>query len=161
MSFAINGNIALSMEIGSAYALQVCLIQIPAMVAWSAYSNYTRGTAGAPLIHRSFTLIFPRWDVIAIIFSVFLLTYTYIEARSNYYRGSICILSYLVLVAGFYFAPPTGDVEAPGDGAPEDFVGAAVAGGAMLTSMAWQTARQAGIGWGQWMGAVWGALYTR
>ncbi|ORY68063.1 hypothetical protein BCR35DRAFT_253064, partial [Leucosporidium creatinivorum] len=31
ISFAINGNIALSMEIGSAYALQVCLIQAPAM----------------------------------------------------------------------------------------------------------------------------------
>ncbi|KAG8805645.1 hypothetical protein FRC19_007732, partial [Serendipita sp. 401] len=36
MSFAINGNISLSMEIGSAYALQVCLLQIPAMVAFSA-----------------------------------------------------------------------------------------------------------------------------
>lgn len=35
MSFAMQGNIALSMEIGSAYALQVCLLQIPAMVAFS------------------------------------------------------------------------------------------------------------------------------
>lgn len=123
MSFAINGNIALSMEIGSAYALQVCLIQIPAMVAFSAYYNAKDvgdgGNLPGHLIHKSFTLIFPRWDVIAIIFSVFLLTYTYIEARSNYYRGSICILSYLVLVAGFFFAPATGDIEAPGDGAPE------------------------------------------
>lgn len=54
ISFAMNGNIALrlvfkilsvpyltyfasSMEIGSAYALQVCLLQIPAMVAFSAW----------------------------------------------------------------------------------------------------------------------------
>lgn len=37
MSFAMHGNIALSMEIGSAYALQVCLLQIPAMVAFSAW----------------------------------------------------------------------------------------------------------------------------
>ena len=37
-------------------------------------------------------LIFPRWDVIVIILSVFLLTYTYIEAKSNYHRGSILIL---------------------------------------------------------------------
>ncbi|GAC98106.1 membrane transporter [Pseudozyma hubeiensis SY62] len=114
MSFAINGNIALSMEIGSAYALQVCLIQIPAMVVFSAY--YNSGISDdLNLIHRSFTLIFPRWDVIAIIFAVFLLTYTYIESRSNYYRGTICILSYTVLVAGFFFAPSTGDVEDPGD----------------------------------------------
>jgi len=56
--------------------------------------------------------------------SIFLLTYTYIEAKSNYHRGSILILryattslscclltyvtcSYVVLIAGFYFAPPT------------------------------------------------------
>lgn len=37
-------------------------------------------------------LIFPRWDVIAIVLSIFLLTYTYIEAKSNYHRGSILIL---------------------------------------------------------------------
>jgi Ca2+:H+ antiporter len=39
------------------------------------------------------SLIFPRWDVIAIILGIFLLTYTYIEARSNYHRGSILVLS--------------------------------------------------------------------
>jgi len=38
------------------------------------------------------SLVFPRWDVIAIILSVFLMTYTYIEAKSNYHRGSILIL---------------------------------------------------------------------
>ncbi|KAJ8606852.1 hypothetical protein MRB53_040662 [Persea americana] len=111
MSFAINGNIALSMEIGSAYALQVCLIQIPAMVAFSAFYNVHRVAS----VHDSFTLIFPRWDVIAIIFAIFLLTYTYIEARSNYFRGALCILSYVVLVSGFVFAPNSGDTENPGD----------------------------------------------
>jgi Ca2+/H+ antiporter len=34
-----------SMEIGSAYALQVCLLQIPAMVAFSAF--YDPGRMGA------------------------------------------------------------------------------------------------------------------
>jgi len=101
ISFALHGNIALSMEIGSAYALQVCLLQIPAMVAFSAW--YDPGELGS--ISSTFTLIFPRWDVIAIILSIFLLTYTYIEAKSNYHRGSTLVLSYLVLTAGFYFAP--------------------------------------------------------
>ena len=36
-------------------------------------------------------LIFPRWDVIVIILSIFLLTYTYIEAKANYHRGSILV----------------------------------------------------------------------
>jgi hypothetical protein len=68
--------------------------------------------------HRNafYSLIFPRWDVISIILSIFLLTYTYIEARSNYHRGSILVLSYLVLAAGFYFAPSTSP-EDPGLGA--------------------------------------------
>jgi Ca2+:H+ antiporter len=101
ISFALNGNIALSMEIGSAYALQVCLLQIPAMVAFSAW--YDPGAMGG--FSDTFTLIFPRWDVVVIILSMFLMTYTYIEAKSNYHRGSILILSYLVLTAGFYFAP--------------------------------------------------------
>ncbi|KIY45561.1 hypothetical protein FISHEDRAFT_6507, partial [Fistulina hepatica ATCC 64428] len=102
MSFALNGNIALSMEIGSAYALQVCLLQIPVMVAFSAW--YAPDKMGE--VARTFTLIFPRWDVIALGLSMFLMTYTYIEARSNYHRGSILIMSYLVFTAGFYFAPP-------------------------------------------------------
>ncbi|KAI0300261.1 hypothetical protein BC826DRAFT_992345 [Russula brevipes] len=101
MSFAMNGNIALSMEIGSAYALQVCLLQIPAMVAFSAW--YDPAQMGK--VADTFTLIFPRWDVIVIILSIFLLTYTYIEAKANYHRGSILVLSYLVLTAGFFFAP--------------------------------------------------------
>ncbi|KAI0061659.1 hypothetical protein BV25DRAFT_1857046 [Artomyces pyxidatus] len=101
MSFAMNGNIALSMEIGSAYALQVCLLQIPAMVAFSAW--YDPAKLGT--VADTFTLIFPRWDVIVIILSIFLLTYTYIEAKANYHRGSILVLSYLVLTAGFFFAP--------------------------------------------------------
>ncbi|KAH9820189.1 Ca2+:H+ antiporter [Melampsora americana] len=106
ISFAINGNIALSMEIGSAYALQVCLIQIPAMIAISAIYNSGKYISA----HHTFTLVFPRWDVISIVFSVFLLTYTYIEARANYHRGTILVLSYLVLVGGFYSAPVGGSV---------------------------------------------------
>ncbi|KAG0062875.1 hypothetical protein BGZ90_002903 [Linnemannia elongata] len=107
ISFAMYGNIALSMEIGSAYALQVCLIQIPAMVAVSAWLNYGK----VQMWKFTFNLIFPRWDVFSMLFSVFLLTYTYIEGKSNYFKGSILILSYFVLMAGFYYAP-----DSPGNG---------------------------------------------
>ncbi|KAI8372140.1 Sodium/calcium exchanger protein-domain-containing protein [Blakeslea trispora] len=102
ISFAMYGNIVLSMEIGSAYALQVCLLQIPAMVAFSVWYNYGK----EELAQFTFSLVFPRWDVISVIFSVFLLTYTYQEGKANYFKGSILILSYIVLVAGFYFIPP-------------------------------------------------------
>ncbi|KAF9904557.1 hypothetical protein BX616_001266 [Lobosporangium transversale] len=103
ISFAMYGNIALSMEIGSAYALQVCLIQIPAMVAVSAWLSHGKSLAW----NYVFNLIFERWDVFSMLFSVFLLTYTYIEGKSNYFKGSILILSYCVLMAGFFYAPPS------------------------------------------------------
>lgn len=48
----MNGNIALSMEIGSAYALQVCLLQIPALVLFSA--AYGRFIDPENLITHSF-----------------------------------------------------------------------------------------------------------
>lgn len=71
ISFALNGNIALScvrrvsfeslklmctpgrMEIGSAYALQVCLIQIPAMLAFTAWYGIGKET----MAHRAFTCV--------------------------------------------------------------------------------------------------------
>ncbi|KAB5582219.1 Sodium/calcium exchanger protein-domain-containing protein [Coniochaeta sp. 2T2.1] len=99
ISFAMNGNIALSMEIGSAYALQVCLLQIPALVLFSAL--YTQG--GNDLAH-TFTLLFPQWDMVTVILCVFLLSYMYGEGKSNYFKGSILLLSYLVVVTGFYFS---------------------------------------------------------
>lgn len=48
----MNGNIALSMEIGSAYALQVCLLQVPAVVLFSAL--YGRGLDATELVSHSF-----------------------------------------------------------------------------------------------------------
>ncbi|KAL2000911.1 hypothetical protein VTN02DRAFT_2465 [Thermoascus thermophilus] len=102
ISFAMNGNIALSMEIGSAYALQVCLLQIPALVLFSAI--HTRFIDTSDLVKHSFTLIFPQWDMVTIILCVFLLSYMYGEGKSNYFKGSILVLTYLVVVIGFYLS---------------------------------------------------------
>ncbi|KAL5113546.1 hypothetical protein ACEQ8H_008585 [Pleosporales sp. CAS-2024a] len=102
ISFAMNGNIALSMEIGSAYALQVCLLQIPALVLYSAV--HATKIPASELANQSFTLIFPQWDMVTVILCVFLLSYMYGEGKSNYFKGSILILSYLVVIAGFYLS---------------------------------------------------------
>ncbi|KAK8161653.1 calcium permease family membrane transporter-like protein [Phyllosticta citrichinensis] len=102
ISFAMNGNIALSMEIGSAYALQVCLLQIPALVLFSAiHGQYVDSSRMAD---HTFSLIFPQWDMVTVILCVFLLSYMYGEGKSNYFKGSILILSYLVVVLGFYLS---------------------------------------------------------
>ncbi|KIW85265.1 calcium/proton exchanger [Fonsecaea pedrosoi CBS 271.37] len=102
ISFAMNGNIALSMEIGSAYALQVCMLQLPALVLFSAL----RWPFIDPqyLINHTFNLIFPQWDMVTIILCVVLLSYMSGEGKSNYFKGSILVLTYLVVVLGFYFS---------------------------------------------------------
>lgn len=112
----MNGNIALSMEIGSAYALQVCLLQIPALVLFSAFYTGEPLSPGGNLAH-TFTLIFPQWDMVTVILCVFLLSYMYGEGKSNYFKGSILLLSYLVVVIGYYFS---------GYGANLDNVGAGI-----------------------------------
>lgn len=112
ISFAMNGNIALSMEIGSAYALQVCLLQIPALVLFSAvHGQYIDPS---DLLDHTFTLIFPQWDMVTVILCVFLLSYVYGEGKSNYFKGSILCLTYFVIVVGFYLAGMQGGVEGEG-----------------------------------------------
>lgn len=95
ISFAIGGNVALSMEIGSAYALQVVLIQIPVLALYSVFTGYTN-----PL--KIFPLVFPRWDIIATLISIYLFTYIYAEGKSNYFKGVILMLIYGVVLIGFY-----------------------------------------------------------
>ena len=108
----MNGNIALSMEIGSAYALQVCLLQIPALVLFSAI--IAPGLDPADLLSHNFNLIFPQWDMVTIILCVFLLSYVYGEGKSNYFKGSILLLTYLVIVVGFYLSGYSSDIDMMG-----------------------------------------------
>lgn len=132
IAFALQGNIVLALEIGSAYTIQVALLQIPgllffytALVGYSALFMGTSSTAtdstypGSQLYgliysffskHQEkaatpFTLVFPRLDLYSVIMSVFLLSYIYIEGKSNYFKGSMLILAYVVLLSAFWFAP--------------------------------------------------------
>ncbi|SCW03803.1 LAFE_0G18558g1_1 [Lachancea fermentati] len=103
ISFAIHGNVALSMEIGSAYALQVCLLQIPALVVFSLLYTMNFIPSDINIRTQMFSLVFPRWDLMACMLSVFLFTYLYAEGKSNYFKGSILILLYFVVTLGFFF----------------------------------------------------------
>ncbi|KAJ4027496.1 hypothetical protein NW758_014100 [Fusarium oxysporum] len=98
--FAANGSIALSVEIGSAYTLQVCLLQIPALVFFSAVFR----SPGSLQREEIFPLVFPQWDMFVVIFSVFLHGYMQNEGRSNYFKGSIPLLSYIVVMIGFFLS---------------------------------------------------------
>ncbi|WZH49951.1 Sodium/calcium exchanger protein-domain-containing protein [Fusarium acuminatum] len=98
--FAANGNIALSVEIGSAYALQVCLLQIPSLVFFSAVFQ----SPGHQQLDHVFAMVLPQWDMFVVIFSVFLHGYMQNEGRSNYFKGSILLLSYVAVMIGFFLS---------------------------------------------------------
>ncbi|KAJ3177074.1 hypothetical protein HK101_010318 [Irineochytrium annulatum] len=55
---------------------------------------------------ETFILVFPRWDLVAVFFSVFTLTYLYIEGKSNYFKGAMLLLAYSLLMVAFFYAPP-------------------------------------------------------
>ncbi|GMM37642.1 Vnx1 protein [Saccharomycopsis crataegensis] len=107
ISFAMHGNVALSMEIGSAYVLQVLQLQIPSLVIYSMYRLACVPASALldwDLEVNMLTLIFSRWDCIASVISVYIFTYIYAEGKSNYFKGSLLILMYLVVMLGFYYS---------------------------------------------------------
>ncbi|KAJ3022153.1 hypothetical protein HKX48_006889 [Thoreauomyces humboldtii] len=151
IAFAMNNNIALSLEIGSAYVMQAAMLQIPVIIAFSSiyfpiilrpgshahgfaatdvvprssspiYNLYTVLTTAAPpasdidssqlqpsaSFHHGtegFTLIFPRWDLYAVFFGTFILTYVYIEGKANYFKGAMLLGAYTVLAGVYFFEP--------------------------------------------------------
>lgn len=104
-SFAKNGNVSLSMEIGSAYVLQVVLLQIPALLIYSAVklNVFESGIPeGEDIKSFLFTLVFPKFDLMATISSVFLFTYLYSEGKSNYLKGTLLLMFYAILIVGLF-----------------------------------------------------------
>lgn len=115
ISFAVGGNVALSMEIGSAYALQVVLIQIPSLVVYSILKGFDD-------VDKIFSLIFPRWDIIATLIAIYLFTYVYAEGKSNYFKGVILMLSYFVVLIGFWLNDQVESLEDGYTGGPSSHV---------------------------------------
>ncbi|KAF2767129.1 hypothetical protein EJ03DRAFT_390581 [Teratosphaeria nubilosa] len=110
ISFAMNGNVALSMEIGSSYALQVMLLQIPCLVLFTAFYTSGSSSSAGEMLQHGFHLIFPQWDMVTVILAVFLMGWVVGEGKSNYFKGSTLIFTYAVVVVGFWFGG-FGDVQ--------------------------------------------------
>ena len=52
--------------------------------------------------------------MVTVILCVFLLSYVYGEGKSNYFKGSILLLTYLVIVVGFYVSGYSLEIETMG-----------------------------------------------
>lgn len=79
-------------------------MQIPALVLFSALYPVLPTVEEPDVARYTFTLLFPQWDMVTVILCVFLLSYVYGEGKSNYFKGSILLLTYLVVIIGFYFS---------------------------------------------------------
>ena len=87
--FALEGNIALSIEIGSSIAVQVCMVQMPVLVLGSLLLTDHPGT--------QFTMIFPELYVFAVLFSVVTMCYVFQDGRSDYFQGTTLVVIYMIL----------------------------------------------------------------
>uniref|UniRef100_A0A8C5WLM8 Sodium/calcium exchanger membrane region domain-containing protein n=1 Tax=Leptobrachium leishanense TaxID=445787 RepID=A0A8C5WLM8_9ANUR len=93
IQFALLNNLSLSIEIGSCIAVQVCMLQIPILVLFSAF--YPTG----------FTLIFSDLHLWASMFSVILMNYIFMDGKCDYFQGTVLVFVYFILLATYFFAP--------------------------------------------------------
>ncbi|XP_031794912.1 putative cation exchanger C521.04c isoform X2 [Sarcophilus harrisii] len=93
IQFALQNHLSLSIEIGSCIAVQVCMLQIPILVLFSIF--YPTG----------FMLFFSDIHVYASMFSVILMNYIFMDGKCDYFRGTVLVMVYFLLLAVYFFAP--------------------------------------------------------
>ncbi|PIK37763.1 putative low affinity vacuolar monovalent cation/H(+) antiporter [Apostichopus japonicus] len=93
VQFALKNNINLSLEIGSSIAVQVCLLQIPTLVAL----DY--------VFSLNFRLLFNDLHLWSVILSVIIMNYTFVDGKSDYFQGSMLCIVYFILLVMFFYAP--------------------------------------------------------
>lgn len=98
IQFARQNNIALSIEIGSSIAVQVCMLQIPVLVMINAFILNSESDSS-----KHFTLIFPDMYVYVVLFSTILMNYTFQDGKSDYFQGSILLITYAIMCSIILF----------------------------------------------------------
>jgi len=91
IQFARQNNIALSIEVGSSLAVQVCLLQMPILVVLSEAFLLKQESS------NHFTLVFPTMYTFTVFFSVILMNYIFQDGKSDYFQGAILIIIYVIM----------------------------------------------------------------
>eukprot|EP01120_Amphizonella_sp_Union-15-10_P015902 TRINITY_DN8260_c0_g1_i1.p1 TRINITY_DN8260_c0_g1~~TRINITY_DN8260_c0_g1_i1.p1 ORF type:complete len:672 (-),score=81.74 TRINITY_DN8260_c0_g1_i1:4-2019(-) len=99
IKFALRNQIALSVEIGSASAVQISLIQMPVITGIASIFAASRGES------PTFGLIFPLLSVFCVSFAVITFNYISADGKTNYFVGTALVLIYVILIASFWFIP--------------------------------------------------------
>eukprot|EP00127_Corallochytrium_limacisporum_P006341 Clim_evm52s225 gene=Clim_evmTU52s225 len=103
IQFALQNQVDLSIEIGNSIAVQVCLVQIPVLVAFSAFLDFPA--------HESFVLIFPDLQFFSVVFAAFIINFLHQDSTSNYFQGTVLFSTYVIFIIMFAFSPDTGHAE--------------------------------------------------
>ncbi|XP_013419015.1 putative cation exchanger C521.04c [Lingula anatina] len=98
MAFAYNNNIAMSIELGTCIAVQVCLIQIPAIVAVDAIRPV------------GFELIFGDIHLWSVISTVLLINILFQSGKSDSFQGASLLIFYVIMLCFYYLGPNPGGI---------------------------------------------------
>jgi len=98
IQFARENMLYLSIEIGNVAGIQMMLVQIPVLVFMSAGMGKKYPSDG-------FVLLYPPFNLFAILASTFILTKLLEGGRTNYFRGASLVAAYIMLVMAFYHIP--------------------------------------------------------
>eukprot|EP00051_Salpingoeca_urceolata_P017462 m.237849 g.237849 ORF g.237849 m.237849 type:complete len:857 (+) comp18961_c1_seq1:198-2768(+) len=97
IQFARQNNIALSIEVGSSIAVQVCLIQMPVLVLLSEVFKRKNS--------ETFTMIFNDVYIWTVFVGVIVMNYTFQDGKSDYFQGTTLVIVYCMLMLIIYFTP--------------------------------------------------------
>ncbi|XP_045205295.2 uncharacterized protein LOC123557719 [Mercenaria mercenaria] len=93
IQFSLQNNVNLGIEIGTNTAIQVCLIQVPALILINL------------IYPLNFILVFNDVHLWAVIFSVIVINYIFQDGKSDYFQGSALVAIYVILLCMYFFVP--------------------------------------------------------
>jgi len=96
--FALDNRIGLAVQIGAASAVQVALVQMPALVLISVF-----------FAKEEFYLIFPNLSIFSVTLAAITFNYIQSDGRTNYFIGAVLVVMYILLIAAFYYIPGSQD----------------------------------------------------
>ncbi len=91
ITMALKNHIDLSIEIGTSSAIQIALFVTPLLVLFGHF------------LTPSFTLVFPLFKVITMLFAVMIVNYLSSDGRCNWLEGAQLLAVYFIIAVTFYF----------------------------------------------------------
>jgi Ca2+:H+ antiporter len=89
--FAMRDKLDIALEIGLSSAIQIALIVVPLLVVISQ------------LFNLGFSLVFPVFEIIGVIFAVMIVNYLSADGKCNWLEGVQLLSVYFILIVAFYF----------------------------------------------------------